>query len=288
MLAPSPAEFTILMLACPFDGEGNVLSQQDVDKIRKLKDELDHAQADLDIANREAKTAASILKQVRDSIRLVSRTRFTSWLTNSDPEEYRRYRQAKEEQKDQKQLVEQLKPRIAEKDEHINEAVEEGLKRSNREYQRLETQKRIATDDRKSCDKARAMAAEARRHVEEALAQAQRFRGRDTKETRKATDRTATELAEEMRALKKRLTALVPRLRRTYGSFSNGKVQQLRTEFSGSAADFHSHLTTTRAALNLLGNSLASASKRIAEHERGFANKQRALVQKARAQALGS
>jgi hypothetical protein len=287
MLPPSPAEFTVLMLACPFDGEGNVLSQQDADRIRKLKDDLDHAQTDFVTANREAEAAESRLRQVRASIRLASRTRLTSWLTNSDPEEYRRYRQAKEEQKDQKQLAKQLEPRIAEKDEQINEAVEECLKRSNGEYQRLEKQKRIATDDRKSCDEARAMTTEARRHVDSALAQAQRFRGRDTEETRKAMDRTATEVAEEMSALKKRLTALVPRLR-AYGSFSNGKIQQLRTEFSGSDADVHSRLTTTRATLNILGNSLASASKRIAEHRRGFEKKQRALVHKARAQVLGS
>jgi hypothetical protein len=267
-----------------------MLSQQDADKIRKLKEDLDHANMDFETANQEAKSAKSRLKQMRTTIRFFSRWHFTSWLTNSDPEEYQRYRQEKDEHKGQKQLSRQLEPRIAEKDERINEAVEECLRRSSREYQRLETQKRTATDDRKSCEEARAMTAEAHRHADAALAQAQRFRSRDTNEARKATDRTATQLAEEMTTAKKRLTSLVPRLR-AYGSFSTGQIQRLRTEFSGSGADFHNRsreLTTTRTALSTLDSSLASASKRIAENRRGFEKKQRALVQKARTHVLGS
>jgi chromosome segregation ATPase len=264
-----------------------MLSQQDADKIRTLKDELDDAQSDFDTATREAEAAENRLKQVRSSIRRASRTRFTNWLTNSDPEEYRRYRQAKEEQKDKEQLARYLEPRIAKKDASINAAVAECLKQSSREYQGLETQKRTATDDRRSCDEARAMTTEARRHVDAALAQVQRFRDRDTREMRKATTRISAEVAEEMSALKNRLTALVPRLR-AYGSFSEGKIQQLRTEFSGGDTDFHSHLATTGAALNVIGNSLASASARIAERRHAFEKKQRALVQKARAQVLGS
>src|SRR5216117_4153977 len=110
---------------------GTMLSRQDTEKIRKLKDDRDRTQADFDIATQEAAAAADRLKRVRATIRLASRTRFTSSLTNSDPEEHNRYRQAKQEHKDQKQLARQLKPRIAAQDERITEEVEECLKRSS-------------------------------------------------------------------------------------------------------------------------------------------------------------
>lgn len=120
--------------------------------------------------------------------------------------------------------------------------------------------------------------AKVRNRVDAALTKLQRLGRRDTKEARKAADRTASELADEMSAVKKHLLALAPRLQ-PYGSNPTRQIKMLRIEFSGSRADLSTHrneLTTTRTALVNIHNSLESVNK-----------KRLALVQKARAQALG-
>ena len=266
-----------------------MLSQQDIDRIRRLNDELDQAKKELKAAHQETEAAKRRLRQVRDEIRPASRTRFTSWLTNSDPEEHRRYRDAKTEYQDQQHLTRLLTPRIAEKDARITEAVKECLESSHQPYRGLVTQTRLANEDREACERSRAEVRNVRNRVDAALTELQQLGRRDTKEARKATDRTASELADEMSAVKKHLTALVPRLR-AYGSFPTRQIQTLRTEFSGSRADVNTRrneLTAARTALGNLDTSLGSVSKRITEHSRGYEKKRLALVQKARAQALG-
>jgi predicted nucleic acid-binding Zn-ribbon protein len=266
-----------------------MLSQQDVDRIRRLNDELDQAKAELEAAHRETEAAKRRLRQVRDSIRTASRTRLTSWLTNSDPEEHRRYRDAKTEYQDQQQLIRQLTPRIAQKDARITELVKECLENSHQPYRGLVTRTRLANEDRESCERSRAEVSNVRKRVDAALIELQRLGRRDTKEARKATDRTASELADEMSALKKHLTTLIPRLR-AYGSVPTRQIQLLRTEFSGCRVNINtrrSELTAARSTLTNLDNSLGSLSKRIVEHSRGYEKKRLALVQKARAQALG-
>src|ERR1044071_2150414 len=108
---------------------GTMLSEQDVDRIRKLKDDLDQEEANLSAAIRETVTTKDRIKQARAESRPAARTRFTAWLTNSDPEELRRYRAAIAEHKDQLQLVKHLRPRVAAKDARIDAAVEECLAR---------------------------------------------------------------------------------------------------------------------------------------------------------------
>ena len=266
-----------------------MLSQQDIDRIRRLNDEVDQAKAELEAARRETEAARRRLLQMRASIRTASRTRFTSWLTNSDPEEYRRYRDAKTEYQDQQQLTRQLTPRIAQKDARITEAVKECLENSHQPYRGLATQTRLANEDRDSCARSRAEVGRVRKRVDAALTELQQLGHRDTKEARKARDQTASDLADEMGAVKKHLTALIPRLR-AYGSVPTRQIQLLRTEFSSGRADVNTRrneLTAARTTLSNLDNALGSLSKRIAEHSRGYEKKRRALVQKARAQALG-
>ena len=267
-----------------------MLSHDDADRIRRLKADLDQVTADHRTAEREVAAAAARLRQVRASIRPAARTRFTRWLTNSDPEELRRYRAAKEEYRDQKQLARQLEARIAEKDAHITEAVEECLARNDRPYQKLVTHQRMAREDRASCEELRAAAAQARDRVDAALKEVQRYGGRDTGEARKAADRTATRIAEEMSALKKQLTALRPRLG-SYKPFPTAQIKRLRTEFSGSGAAYparRKELTDARTALDALHRSLAATSKYIVGKGRGYGKKQRTLVQEARTRVLGS
>lgn len=267
-----------------------MLSEQDVAEIRKLKDDLDRQAADLRAAVRETEHAKSRLRQVKTSIRRAARTRFTTWLTNSDPEEYRRYRAAIADHKAQQQLAKELKPMVAARDARITAAVEACLARSDRDYQGIMTQHRKATDDLESCGRLRARSATVRGQVNAALTQIGQLRDRDAKDARKAMDVTTAHITDAVHTLKHELTALAPRMR-TYGSFPVKHVQNLRAEFSGRRADLqtrHAQLTGTHATLGMIDDALGSVGNAINKHRRELDKKRSAMVRNARTEVLGS
>lgn len=267
-----------------------MLSEQDVAEIRKLKDDLDQEEANLKAATRETETTKSRIKQVRASIRPAARTRFTSWLTNSDPEEHRRYRAAIAEHKDQLELVSQLKPLVAAKDARITAAVEECLERSDQTYRKIKAKRDRATSELDAIGRSQSRSASLRSQVDAALTQTQQLRDADAKDARKAMDLTTAQITAGVNTMKSELMALAPRMRE-HGSFPAGRIQNLRAEFSGRRADLNTRraeLTTIRASLDSIHNALTSASNGVSKRRRDLAGELSAIVQQARAQALGA
>lgn len=265
-----------------------MLSEQDVAKIRKLKDDLDQEEVRLKAAIRDTETARSRIKQVRAEIRPAARTRFTTWLTNSDPEENRRYRAAIAEHKGQLELVSQLKPLVAAKDARITAAVEECLERTDQTYQEIKAKRDRASSDLEAIRRSQSRSAGLRGQVDAALAQTRQLRDADAKDARKVMELTTARITADVNAMRSELMALGARLR-DYNLHARG-VQHLRAEFSGRRADLNARraeLTSIRAALNKIHDGLTSASNGVGKRRRDLAGELSAIVQQARAQTLG-